>query len=51
MCYGTPLDRDRVAALAKLKKQSTSEYLVALIREQHAAVFGPEVPNARPQQR
>lgn len=49
MAYGTHADRLRAAAMAKLAKKSTSEWLLKLIREQYAAVYGdadPEKINA-----
>jgi hypothetical protein len=46
MCYGSQSDRLRVAALAKLKKQSTSEYILAVIRAQYAAVYGATPPES-----
>lgn len=44
MCYGTQSDRLRLAALAKLKKQSSSEFMLTTIREQYRAIFGDAPP-------
>lgn len=44
MAYGTQSDRLRAAAMAKLAKKSTSEWLLKLIRDQYAAVYGDADP-------
>lgn len=44
MCYGTQADRLRLAALAKLKKQSSSEFMLTIIREQYRDVYGDAPP-------
>jgi hypothetical protein len=52
MTYGTQSDRLRVAAMAKLKKLSISEYLLQFIRDDYRAVYGetpPEKLDARVQ--
>lgn len=44
MAYGTQSDRLRAAAMAKLAKKSTSQWLLQLIRDQYAAVYGDAAP-------
>lgn len=49
MCYGDEADRLRAAAIARLKKRTTSQWLVELIRAEYRAVYGdldPEKINA-----
>ncbi|GJE78101.1 hypothetical protein [Methylorubrum suomiense] len=44
MAYGTQSDRLRAAAMARLAGKSTSEWLLGLIRENYAAVYGDAPP-------
>lgn len=42
--YGTTEDREKLAALAQVAGKSGSEFLILLLREKYAAIFGDEDP-------
>lgn len=44
--YGTPKDRAKLAALARLRRKSVSTYLVEMIREQYAAIYDDADPES-----
>lgn len=44
MTYGTQSDRLRAAAMAKLHKLSVSAWMLKMIRDQYAAVYGDADP-------
>lgn len=52
LTYGSQADRHRAAVVARLKGQSVSEYLIKVIRDDYAAVYGdadPEILDAAQQ--
>jgi hypothetical protein len=52
LTYGTQADRHRVAVIARLRGLSVSEYLMKVIRDDYAAVYGdadPETVDAQQQ--
>lgn len=51
MGYGTPDDRLRVEALARLQNVSSSQWIINVIRREYAAIYGdtkPEKKDAKP---
>ena len=44
MAYGTQRDRDMLAVLSTLARQSSSQWLIDRIRTEYAAVFGDQDP-------
>lgn len=45
MAYGTPDDRAKLAVLAGVMNQSSSEWLIAKIRAEYTNAFGDLAPN------
>lgn len=45
ICYGTEIDRKRLAALAVAESKSSSETLVLMIRRRYADMFGDIDPD------
>jgi hypothetical protein len=44
IAYGTVEDRQRLEALARLRRLSSSQWLIEIIREKHAELFDPPAP-------
>lgn len=44
IAYGTELDREKLAVLAKLSGRSGSEVIISLIRQQYETVLGTADP-------
>ncbi|MDH7796443.1 hypothetical protein QBC99_002506 [Beijerinckia sp. GAS462] len=53
MAYGTPEDRLRLESLARIKGQSSSEWLIEQIRAAYKELYGdvPPVPRPEPETR
>lgn len=45
IAYGTEQDRDKLAVLANLSKQSGSEYIINMIRRNFKEAFGDAEPS------
>lgn len=45
MAYGTPEDRLKLEAIAKLEKKSSSQFLIDLIRSHYENIYGTTPPD------